>query len=110
MPSTMLSEKLSKEDKPWLSQRSDRSRLSWWVTALFWFIGLGAGAVKVYFDYRSIRLLDDSQLCPVLVENFDSLNFDDWAPDIQLGGFGYVYLHLPPPLRSLDHFDQQQRI
>jgi len=98
MPSTMLSEKLSKQDKPWLNdQRGDRSRLSWWVTVLFWFIGLGAGAVKVFFDYRSIHLLDDSQLCPVFVENFDSLNFNDWSPDIQLGGFGYVYLHLPLP-------------
>jgi len=111
MPSTMLSEKLSKQDKPWLNgQRSDRSRLSWWVTVLFWFIGLGAGAVKVYFDYRSIHLLDNSQLCPVFVENFDSLNFDDWSPDIQLGGFGYACLHLPPPFRSLNQFDQQQRI
>jgi hypothetical protein len=89
MPSTMLPEKLSTQDKPWLNgQRGDRSRLSWWVTALMWFIGLGAGAVKVYFDYKSIHLLADSQLCPVFVENFDSLNLNDWTPDVQLSGFG----------------------
>jgi len=89
MSSTMLSEKISDRDKPWLGgHKGDRSRLSWWVTALMWFIGLGAGAVKVYFDYRSIHLLDDNQLCPVLMENFDSLNLDDWTPDVQLGGFG----------------------
>lgn len=100
MPSTMLSEKISNHDKPWLDgEKGDRSRLSWWLTVLFWFLGLGAGAAKVYFDYRSIQLIDNSQLCPVFVENFDSLNFNDWAPDVQLSGFGYVYLHLPPPAR-----------
>jgi hypothetical protein len=87
----MLTEKLAKQDKSWLrGQKGDRSRLSWWVTVLMWLIGLCAGAAKVYFDYTSIHLLDDSQLCPVFVENFDSLNLNDWTPDIQLGGFGYV--------------------
>jgi len=101
MASTMLPEKLSKQDKPWLNGRKgDRSRLSWWLTVLMWFLGLCGGAVKVYFDYKSIRLLDDSQLCPVFVENFDSLNLDDWTADIQLGGFGSVYFLLPPFDRS----------
>ena len=109
MASTMLSEKLTVQDKSWLEkQKGDRSRLSWWLTALMWFIGLCAGAAKVYFDYKSIHVLNDGQLCPVFVENFDSLNFNDWTPDIQLGGFGYVYFPLPPSL-SLN-YDQQQRI
>ena len=53
-----------------------------------WFVGLGLGALKVYFDYTSIRLIHDSQLCPVFTENFDSLNLNDWTPDVQLSGFG----------------------
>lgn len=92
MPSTMLSEKIADRDKSWLrGQKGDRPRLSWWLTALMWFIGLCAGAVKIYFDYKSIRILDDSQLCPVFTDNFDSLNLNDWTPDIQLSGFGYVF-------------------
>ena len=108
MPSTMLSEKLSNQEKPWLNGRKgDRSRLSWWVTVLVWFIGLGAGAVRVYFDYKSINLLDDNQLCSVFDENFDSLDLNNWTPEVQLSGFGYVYPRLPQPSRSLNCFDQQ---
>lgn len=89
MPSTMLTGKLNDQDKPWLKgQKNDRSRLSWWVTVIVWFVGLGLGALKVYFDYKSINIIHDDQLCPVFVENFDSLNLDDWTPDVQLGGFG----------------------
>lgn len=107
MPSTMLSEKLTDGDKSWLrGQKGDRPRLSWWLTALMWFIGLCAGVVKIYFDYKSIHILDDSQLCPVFVENFDSLNLNDWTPDVQLSGFGYVFLLLPSLFRSLNR-DQQ---
>jgi len=106
MPSTMLAEKLTKQDKAWLrASKGDRARLSWWLTFLMWLVGLCVGALKVYLDYKSIHLLDDSQLCPVFVENFDSLNLNDWTPDIQLGGFGYVCF-LPSPFRSLIPLDQ----
>lgn len=85
----MLHEKLTDQDKPWLTaQKGDRSRLSWWVTVSMWFVGLGLGTLKVYFDYTSIHLIHDSQLCPVFTENFDSLNLNDWTPDVQLSGFG----------------------
>jgi hypothetical protein len=96
MPSTMLSEKLSDEAKPWLGgQKGDRSRLSWWLTALMWSVGLCVGALKVFLDYKSISLLDSRHLCSVFEENFDSLNLNDWTPDIQLAGFGYVDLASP---------------
>lgn len=99
MPSTMLTEKLSNQEKSWLrAQKGDRTRLSWWLTALMWLVGLCVGALKVFLDYKSIHLLNDSQLCSVFVENFDSLNLNDWTPDIQLGGFGYVYLFLSATL------------
>ena len=99
MPSTMLTEKLSNQEKSWLrTQKGDRTRLSWWLTALMWLVGLCVGALKVFLDYKSIHLLNDSQLCSVFVENFDSLNLNDWTPDIQLGGFGYVYLFLSATL------------
>ena len=89
MPSTMLHEKLTDQDRPWLKdQKGDRSRLSWWVTVTMWFIGLSLGALQVYIDYTSIHVIQDSQLCPVFVENFDSLNLNDWTPDVQLNGFG----------------------
>jgi hypothetical protein len=89
MPSTMLHEKLTDQDKPWLKgQKGDRSRLSWWVTVAMWFIGLSLGALRVYFDYKSIHVIHDGQLCPVFVENFDNLNLNDWTPDVQLNGFG----------------------
>lgn len=102
MPSTLLSEKLTDQDKPWLKgQNGDRPRLSWWLTVIMWFAGLGLGALKVYTDYKSINIIHDSQLCPVFVENFDSLNLNDWTPDVELGGFGQVYLLLFLPFRPL---------
>jgi hypothetical protein len=90
IPSTMLPEKLTDQDKPWLrAQKGDRSRLSWWVTVSMWFLGLGLGALKVYFDYTSIHVINGSQLCPVFIENFDSLDLtNNWTPDVELNGFG----------------------
>ena len=89
MPSTMLPEKLTDRNKPWLKgQKGNHSRLSWWLTVAMWFIGLGLGALKVYLDYKSIYVIHDSQLCPVFTENFDSLNLNDWTRDVQLDGFG----------------------
>jgi hypothetical protein len=91
MPSTILPEKLNDQDKPWLKgKKGDRSRLSWWLTVLVWFAGLALGALTIYLDYKSIHVVNDSQLCPVFIENFDSLNLNDWTPDVQLGGFGSV--------------------
>lgn len=89
MPTTMLPEKLTDQDKPWLKgQKGDRSRLSWWLTVTMWFIGLALGALRVYLDYKSIHVIQDGQLCPVFMENFDTLNLNDWTPDVQLSGFG----------------------
>ncbi|KAM5543724.1 hypothetical protein V8D89_002341 [Ganoderma adspersum] len=89
MPSSRLSHKLSKEDKPWLGQHDWRDRASWWVTFAMIVLGVGAAGVLCFFGWNSVQMLTDSELCMVLDENFDSLDLQNtWTRDVELGGFG----------------------
>ncbi|KAI0055569.1 concanavalin A-like lectin/glucanase [Artomyces pyxidatus] len=76
LPSTLLNEKLAKEDKPWLVQKQDRrTRGSWWVTMLTFFIGVGVAGVLCWRGY----------------DDFDTLDVDNggtWARDVEMSGFG----------------------
>ena len=89
MPSSRLSHKLSKEDKPWLGQRDWRDRASWWLTFFMLVLGVGGAAVLCFFGWQDVKLLKDSDLCMVLDENFDTLDLQNtWTRDVELGGFG----------------------
>ena len=89
MPSSRLSQKLSKEDKPWLRQRDWRDRASWWVTFAMIVLGVGAAGVLCFFGWSNVQMLTDSELCMVLDESFDSLDLQNtWTRDVELGGFG----------------------
>ncbi|KAK7062554.1 hypothetical protein VNI00_000042 [Paramarasmius palmivorus] len=89
-PSTRLAQPLTKEDKPWLTRKLPRDRISYWVT--FFLIALGwiAAACLVFFGTRGVNLLSDDQLCMVLDEQFNGgdINTDIWQYDVGLGGFG----------------------
>ncbi|KAI0353342.1 concanavalin A-like lectin/glucanase [Trametes cingulata] len=89
MPSSRLSHKLSKEEKPWLKQRDCRDRASWWLTFFAMMLGVGGAAVLCFFGYSSVLLLKDEDLCMVLDEPFDNLDLQNtWTRDVELGGFG----------------------
>ena len=89
MPSSRLSHKLSKEDKPWLGQRDWRDRASWWVTFAMVLLGAGAAGVLCFFGWNSVQMLKDEDLCMVFNENFDTLDLQNtWTRDVELGGFG----------------------
>ncbi|KAI0746495.1 concanavalin A-like lectin/glucanase [Daedaleopsis nitida] len=89
MPSSRLSQKLSKEDKPWLKKRDCRDRASWWLTFFMMWLGIGGAGVLCFFGWQNVELLDDSDLCMVLDESFDTLDLDNtWTRDVELGGFG----------------------
>ncbi|KAI1798440.1 concanavalin A-like lectin/glucanase [Ganoderma leucocontextum] len=89
MPSSRLSHKLSKEDKPWLEQRDWRDRASWWVTFAMIVLGAGAAGVLCFFGWSDVQMLKDSDLCMVLDENFNTLDLQNtWTRDVELGGFG----------------------
>ncbi|EAU86691.2 glucan 1,3-beta-glucosidase [Coprinopsis cinerea okayama7 len=89
-PSTRLVQPLTEEDKPWLTHRQPRVLTSYLLTLLFIFLGICGAAALCYFGYTSVPLLDDSDLCMVMNENFngDSLDSDNWNVEIQMGGFG----------------------
>lgn len=55
--------------KPWVGQRDPHSRWAYWITYLTICLGLGAGAVQIYFSWKSVLLLQGN-LCPVLLEDF----------------------------------------
>lgn len=96
LPSTLLAEKLSKEDKPWMKEKDTRSRASYWITLFIFILGIGgAGALcwRGYVDGGS-TMIPDNQLCSVMSDDFTSLDVDTdgskWTRDVELGGFGLV--------------------
>ncbi|THU82609.1 concanavalin A-like lectin/glucanase [Dendrothele bispora CBS 962.96] len=90
LPSTRLTEKLTKEDKPWLSRTPTRERLSYWITFCCILLGVVGAAALCYFGATSVDLLNESDLCLVLEDDFNSGSLDEsvWKRDVQLGGFG----------------------
>ncbi|KZV74223.1 glycoside hydrolase family 16 protein [Peniophora sp. CONT] len=94
LPSTLLAEKLSKEDKPWMKEKDTRSRASYWVTLFMFILGIGGAAAlswRGWVDGGS-EMIPESQLCSVFSDDFSSLDVDSdgskWTRDVELGGFG----------------------
>ncbi|KAF9075488.1 concanavalin A-like lectin/glucanase domain-containing protein [Rhodocollybia butyracea] len=90
LPSTLLTEKLSKEDKPWLATRHDRERRAKYSTIACMLLGVLAAALLSLFELRDINLLDESHLCVVFEDDFSSgaLDTSIWKRTVELGGFG----------------------
>lgn len=86
----MLTEKLTKADKPWLAVRPPNERLSRFLTYFFMFLGLAGAALICFIDLRDLQLLDESKLCTVFEDDFSSGSLDTsiWTRTIELGGFG----------------------
>lgn len=92
LPSTLLAEKLDKEEKPWLTQKPDRrTRGSWWVTVLTFVVGIGLAGLICWRGYVAAgnQMIDPSRLCSVMTDNFDTLDTDNvWVRDAEMSGFG----------------------
>ena len=91
MPSTRLREKLKDEDKPWLALKPTvLERATKWVTFAWFLIGIGIAGILVFRGYKTVHILQDSQLCVVFDEQFSASTLDtnSWSYDIELGGFG----------------------
>ncbi|KAJ3979322.1 concanavalin A-like lectin/glucanase domain-containing protein [Lentinula detonsa] len=88
--STLLLEKIPKEDKPWLAKPPSRHRVSYWLTLLGVFLGLAGAALLCFFELQSLNLLDESNLCTVFFDDFTSGSLDTsiWSRTVELGGFG----------------------
>ena len=92
MASTRLREKLRDEDKPWLALKKTKlERASKWVTFAGLLLGVAVAALLVFRGYQTVHLLQNSQLCVVLDEDFSGGSLDTtntWTLDVELGGFG----------------------
>jgi hypothetical protein len=91
MASTRLREKLGDEDKPWLAlKKTNLERASKWVTFAGLLIGILVAAILVFRGYQTVHILQNSQLCIVLDDDFTggSLDTSTWSLDVELGGFG----------------------
>lgn len=92
MASTRLREKLRDEDKPWLAlKKAKLERASKWVTFAGLLLGVAVAALLVFRGYQTVHLLQNSQLCVVLDEDFSGGSLDTtntWTLDVELGGFG----------------------
>ncbi|KIK60766.1 glycoside hydrolase family 16 protein [Collybiopsis luxurians FD-317 M1] len=90
VPSTLLTEKLTEEDKPWLATHQPRERISKFITYFCILLGIAGAALLVFFDIRSINLLDESKLCVVFEDDFSSGSLDTsiWKRTVEMGGFG----------------------
>jgi hypothetical protein len=73
-----------------LSNPEKGTRASYWTTLLCIFLGLAGAAILCWQGVTNVPLLDQSNLCLVLSEDFSSQNLDTstWATDVELGGFG----------------------
>lgn len=96
LPSTLLSEKLKIEDKPWLIERPDgRTRASRWITLLMLFLGACGAGLLCWTGYQDAgkTMIDPKQLCLVMEDTFDNLDVDSggtWTRDVEMSGFGCV--------------------
>ncbi|KAJ3833485.1 concanavalin A-like lectin/glucanase [Lentinula raphanica] len=90
VPSTLLTEKLDQDAKPWLAQRQPRERLAKFLTLFCMLLGLAGAALLCFFDTRNIDLLDESNMCVVFEDDFNSGSLDtsNWKRTVELGGFG----------------------
>jgi hypothetical protein len=90
VPSTLLNEKLTAEDKPWLKTHPPRQRLAGYLTYLCILLGLAGAALLVFFDLQGLDLLDESKLCVVFEDDFSSGSLDTslWKRTVAMGGFG----------------------
>ena len=96
LPSTLLSEKLTNEDKPWLSEAPDsRTRASRWITLLMILLGACGAGLLCWTGYQDAgrTMIDSKRLCLVMEDTFDNLDVDNggtWTRDVEMSGFGYV--------------------
>lgn len=90
LPSTRLAAPIDNSEKPWLSNPEPRMRASYWSTLLCILLGLAGAAILCWRGISSVLLLNPSNLCQVLFEDFSSQDLDSstWSKDIELGGFG----------------------
>ncbi|KAJ7103738.1 glycoside hydrolase family 16 protein [Mycena epipterygia] len=52
-------------------------------------IGVGGAALLCFFGVTSVNVFKDSELCPVLSDDFNSFDLTNtWTREVQLGGFG----------------------
>lgn len=107
LPSTLLAQKLTKEDKPWLSERPDsRTRFSRWVTLFMLFLGACGAGLLCWTGYSDAgkTMIDPSQLCLVMEDTFDNLDVDNggtWTRDVEMSGFGYASCHFSEVLEVI---------
>lgn len=96
LPSTLLSEKLTKEDKPWLTEAPDaRTRASRWITLLTILLGACGAGLLCWTGYKDAgrTMIDPKRLCLVMEDTFENLDVDNggtWTRDVEMSGFGYV--------------------
>ncbi|PFH53645.1 glycoside hydrolase family 16 protein [Amanita thiersii Skay4041] len=89
--STMLLEQTQLE-KPWTKQRDPYSRIAYYLTYAMILLGIAAGAVRCFFGWHDVRLLENN-LCMVLDEEFDSPDsvfgeHGTFFREVEMGGFG----------------------
>ncbi len=110
LPSTLLSEKLTKEDKPWLAEVPDaRTRAGRWVTLLMVLLGACGAGLLCWTGYQDAgrTMIDPKRLCLVMEDTFDNLDVDNggtWMRDVEMSGFGYVlhkFIEIRTPIRFL---------
>jgi hypothetical protein len=116
LPSTLLSEKLTKEDKPWLTEPLDaRTRASHWVTLLMILLGAFGAGLLCWTGYQDAgrTMINQKQLCLVMEDTFDNLDVDDggtWTRDVEMSGFGYVLFLFTQSHRVQNIVSQEWRV
>ena len=82
--------------KSWLKERDPYARIAYLVTYCMVLLGVIGGAVRCFFGWRGVQLLENNNLCLVLNENFDSPDSvfgtnGTFFREVDMSGFGYVF-------------------
>ena len=90
LPSTRLTAPIDNSEKPWLTNPERGTRASYWSTLFCILLGLTGAAILCWRGVSGVLLINPSDLCLVLSEDFSSQELDSstWTKDVELGGFG----------------------
>lgn len=88
MRSSMLAEG-EEVPKPWLSAKTTRARLSYWLTFGVALLGVVASFFRIFYGVRTVQLLEGN-LCMVLDDDFNGPDIDKsvWSWEVEMDGFG----------------------
>ena len=78
-------------ERPWLKKKDPREKWVWIIPVIGAVIGIGLAALIIFMGLQTVQT---HVYCPVLIlDDFaGGLDSKIWTKEVELGGFGYIFL------------------